>query len=63
MLPLDSDPKLAVGQWTAWWSGFYGGSSSKEKLCILSNHSCDIYDLEENIGWGDFEVIKWGASQ
>ena len=31
-LPLDSGPKLAVGQWIAWWSGFPRGSSS----------SCDI---------------------
>ena len=54
-LPLDSGPKLAVGQWIAWWSGLPGESSSRRKLCILSYHSCHIYRTWKSIyvgGWG-----------
>ena len=34
-LPFDSGPKLAVGQWIAWWSGLPGWSSSRGKLFVL----------------------------
>ena len=54
-LPLSSGPKLAVGQWIAWWSGLPGESSSRRKLCILSYHSCHIYRTWKSIyvgGWG-----------
>ena len=42
-LLLNSGPKLAVGKCIVWWSGLPWGSSSGEKLCILSYHSCHIY--------------------
>ena len=34
-LPLDSSPKLAVGQWIAWWSGLPGGSNSRGRLFLF----------------------------
>ena len=43
-LPLDSGPKLAVGQ-LACCSGLPGGSSSRGKLYMLSYHSCYIIGL------------------
>ena len=52
-LPLDSGPKLAMGQWIAWWSGLPAGSSSKGKLCVLS--ACYI-------GWVEFWSYQMGAS-
>ena len=46
MQPLDSGPKLAVGQWIiAWWSGLSGESSSRRKLCNLSYHRCHVVGL------------------
>ena len=53
-LPLDSGPKLAVGQWIAWGSSLPGGSSSRWTIWILSDHSCHIYRTwKDNIGWGE----------
>ena len=55
MLPHDSGPKLAAGQWIAWWTGLPGGSSSRGKICILSFHSCQI-------GWeGGFWSYQMGG--
>ena len=75
MLPLDSGPNLAVGQWIVWWSDLSGGSSSRGKLCMLSYHSCHIYrtwrsiyvlgDLKLSYGgqdtkeWNHFYVGRW----
>ena len=55
-LPLDSVPKLTVGQWIPWWSGFPRESSSRGKLCMLSYHSGHIYRTWKNrwIGGGRF---------
>ena len=56
MLPLDSGPNLAVGQWIVWWSDLSGGSSSRGKLCMLSYHSCHI-----NGTWGEILKLSCGG--
>ena len=48
-LPLDSGPKLVVGQWIALWSGLPGASSSRRKLCMFSYHRCHIYNTWKSI--------------
>ena len=69
MLPLDSGPKLAVGQWIAWWSGLpVGSSSSGNFICCLIIDAIFIglgrayvyiyiYIYIFGGGWGGFEVI------
>ena len=59
MLPLDSGPKLAVGQWTAWWSGLPGGSSSKTKLCILKGILKLSNEGQATKGWDYFYGRSW----
>ena len=61
--PLDSGPKLAVGQSMAWWSGLLGGLAEEGNFV-----SC-IINVVLFIGLGrayrlgdDVEVIKWGES-
>ena len=64
-LPLNSGPKLSVGQWIACWSGLSRGFGSRGKHSMLSYHICHIYRTWESIdtGWGrgDFEVVIWGG--
>ena len=70
MLPLDSCPKVAVGQWIAWWSGLPRGSSNRAKLCTLPYHSCQIcrtwgeilklsYRGQVTKGWNHFYGRSW----
>ena len=59
MLPLNSGPKLAVGQWIAWQSGLPGDTSSRGKLCILSYHSCNIYRTWKRIYVGGREFWSY----
>ena len=66
-LPLNSGPKLSVGQWIACWSGLSRGFGSRGKHSMLSYHICHIYRTWESIdtGWGG-EILKLsygGASQ
>ena len=49
MLPLDSGPKLAVGQWKNLVNRFAWGTSSSGELCMLSYQSCHIYGTWRNI--------------
>ena len=53
-LPLNSGPKLSVGQWIACWSGLSRGFGSRGKHSMLSYHICHIYRTWESIdtGWG-----------
>ena len=61
-LPLDSGPKLAVGQWIACWSGLPGGSSSRWKHCMSPYQICLIYRTWKSIhiGSGRFwNYLMW----
>ena len=59
-LPLDGGPKWDVRQWIAWWSGFHGGSSSREKLLIFSYHSFHTYRTWKSKYFGRFLQLSDG---
>ena len=65
-LPLDSDPKLAVGQWIAWWSVLPRGSSIRRKLvcCLIIVVMFIGLERAYRLGRGeDFEVIVLRSSR
>ena len=64
-LPLNSDPKVAVGQWIACWSGLPGESSSRGKHCMLSFHIFHIYRTWKSIhiSWGEILRLSYRGGQ
>ena len=59
MLLLDSGPKLAVGQWIAWWSGLDGRSGSRRKLYRLGEILKLSYERQATKGCDHFYWGSW----
>ena len=68
MLPVDNCTKLAVGQWTAWWSSLPRGLTVGGSLVfcliivVILIGLGRVYRLGEWGGRLDFEVMKWGKA-